>query len=210
MYINDSVQVKKHLGYWEELLQEWVFMVHRVYRISKELSSVHSEKERSNTGLLAAAAIRNGWVALEESRTEKQDKISKKETYNGRCDLVLWRDQRHHEIEAKFVRISVRAKSNGKINKAFKKALFDSSRSTSSGYRSERKIAITYIVPTIKPDFLNKTNDEEIAELIEKLISEIKNDHSPSLLSYAFPGPVELEGSKSLGLGVILVGEITA
>ena len=102
MYLDDHIKVKRPLGYWKELLQEWVFMVHRVYRVSKKRTSVHAEKERANTGLLAAAATRNGWVALEECRTEKVDKHLKNGTYHGRCDLVLWRDSRHHEIEAKF------------------------------------------------------------------------------------------------------------
>ena len=134
MYLDDHIKVKRPLGYWKELLQEWVFMVHRVYRVSKKRTSVHAEKERANTGLLAAAATRNGWVALEECRTEKVDKHLKNGTYHGRCDLVLWRDSRHHEIEAKFARISIDARTNNRIDKAHARALEDSSRSTGSGY----------------------------------------------------------------------------
>ena len=80
MYIDDYVKAKRPLNYWRELLQEWVFLVHRVHRVSKGRSAVHSESERANTGLLAAASIKNGWIALEESKTEKVRRRSKKAT----------------------------------------------------------------------------------------------------------------------------------
>lgn len=209
MYIDDFIRAKRPLGYWKELLQEWIFMIHRVYRVSKGRTSVHAEKERANTGLLAAAATRNGWVALEECRTEKIDRFSKRYTYSGRCDLVLWRDRRHHEIEAKFARISISARSNSRISKAHTKALSDSSRSTSSGYGSEKKIAITYVVPVIKPNLLEKLSQDDISLILKDMIKEIKLVHNPTLLAYTFPGPVSLEGSPNFGLGVILMGDVT-
>ena len=210
MYIEDYAKAKGKLRYWNELLQEWVFMVHRIYRISNKRSAVYAEKERANTGLLAAAAIKNGWVALEESITKKFDKESGKEIYRGRCDLVLWRDQKHHEIEAKFIRHVLFSKNRDRIDRVYNKAISDSSRSTFDGLRSEKKIAITYVVPVINPTRLEKSTDLEIKHEISGLIKDIKIQYRPLLLSYAFPGPIDMEGTKRKALGVILFGEITA
>src|SRR5690606_2244641 len=114
-------------------------------------AAVYAEKERANTGLLAAAATRNGWVALEECRSQKSDRYLDSVEYCGRCDLMLWRDRRHHIIEAKCVRFPVGSRSISKIDRAHLRALADSSRSTSAGYASERMIGVTYIIPVIKP-----------------------------------------------------------
>ncbi len=209
MYIQDYAKAKGKLRYWNELLQEWVFMVHRVYRISKKHSAVYAEKERANTGLLAAAAIKNGWIALEESITQKYDKKSGASTYQGRCDLVLWRDQKHHEIEAKFMRHVLFSDNRERISRVYNRALSDSARSTYAGLRSEKKIAVTYIVPIINPSKLEKYSKEEIASELNALIKDIKKEHSPMLLSYAFPGPISMEKTKRIALGVILIGDIT-
>ena len=66
-----GVFVGKRYAYWNELLQQWVFLVERVYRITNGKHAVYSYKERTNVGLLAAAAAANGWVALEECSSEK-------------------------------------------------------------------------------------------------------------------------------------------
>jgi hypothetical protein len=210
MYVENYAKAKGKLRYWNELLQEWVFMVHRIYRISKKRSAVYAEKERANTGLLAAAAIKNGWVALEESITKKYDKDIGKETYRGRCDLVLWRDQKHHEIEAKFIRHVLFSKNRDRIDRVYNRAISDSYRSTFDGLRSEKKIAITYVVPVINPTRLEKSTDLEIKHEISGLIKDIKTEYRPLLLSYGFPGPIDMEGTKRKALGVILFGEITA
>ncbi len=209
MYIDDFVRVKRPLTYWRELLLEWVFLVHRVYRISKGNTSAHAEKERANTGLLAAAATRNGWIALEECRTSKAGKYVRSETYSGRCDLVLWRDRRNHEIEAKFARVFIPMRSKNRVEKFYRKAMDDSSRSTRSGRKSEKMIGITYIVPIIRPAVYERVTNEYIAEELGKLMAFIKSEFNPALLSCAFPGPVTLEGSPNYGLGVILIGDVT-
>ncbi len=211
MFVGDFVQAKGKLRYWQELLQEWVFLVHRVYRVSKKKSAVYAEKERANTGLLAAAAVKNGWVALEESRSKKLGKKYGDQTYRGKSDLILWRDQKHHEIEAKYAAHVLFSKSRDRIGRLYYKAIFDSYRSTYNGYKSEKKIAITYVVPVISPTRLEKHSESEIAEELKNLIKAIKKEYNPELLSYAFPGPIDLQvKTKRKALGVILIGEMTS
>lgn len=209
MYLDDCVKVRKPLLYWRELLQEWTFLVHRVYRVSAQKSAVHAEKERANTGLLAAAATRNGWIALEECRTQKSNKHLNTLQYSGRCDLVLWRDSRHHEIEAKFTRIKLGARTKNRIDMAYSRALADSSRSTYSGYRSERKVAVSYIVPAESESKLEGTPEEVVADKLWEMICHIDETYRPTFMAYAFPGPVKMEGNPNLALGTILVGQVT-
>lgn len=209
MYIPDCSKAKGKLRYWGELLQEWTFMVHRIYRISKKHSAVYAEKERANTGLLAAAAIKNGWIALEESITQKHDKKTGKSTYQGRCDLVLWRDQKHHEIEAKFIRHVLFSDNRERISRVYNRAIADSERSTYAGLKSEKKIAVAYIIPVINPSKLEKYDNDDIATELKALIKDIEKEHSPLLFSYAFPGPINMAKTKRKALGVILIGELT-
>ena len=206
MYLEDYIKVRRPLTYWRELLHEWLFLVHRVYRVSNQKASVYAEKERANTGLLAAAATRNGWVALEECRSQKVDRYLENAEYSGRCDLMLWRDRRHHIIEAKHVRFPIGARSISRIDRAHLRALGDSSRSMSSGYKSEKMVAITYIVPVIKPKQFEAMTKAEISARLSEVVGEVRKQHSPTFMAYAFPGEVELQGSPNLGLGVIIMG----
>ena len=85
----------------------------------------------------------------------------------------------------------------------------DSSRSTRTGRKSEKMIGITYIVPVIRPSVYAEVSNEFITQELEGLVAFIKSEFDPSLLAYAFPGPVTLEGSPNYGLGVILIGDPT-
>ncbi|MCH8542681.1 MAG: hypothetical protein LAT61_03830 [Alcanivorax sp.] len=209
MYLKDYINVRRPLTYWRELLHEWVFLVHRVYRVSNRKAAVYAEKERANTGLLAAAATRNGWVALEECRSQKIYRYIENEEYSGRCDLMLWRDRKHHIIEAKHVRHPIGARSISRIDRAHSRALADSGRSMSSGYKSEKMVAITYIVPVVKPKNFEVMTKEEISKKLSEVVEDVRKKHSPTFMAYAFPGVVELQGSPNLGLGVIVIGQVT-
>ena len=208
MYLDDYVKAKRPLNYWRELLYEWVFLVHRVYRVSKGRSAVHSESERANTGILAAASIKNGWIALEESKTEKVSIKPKKETYFGRCDLILWRDQRHHKIEAKCSRFNLYGNVWERIVRAHEKSKLDTQKAIYVGYKSEKKIAITFIIPVVDKSKLDDYSDADIKEKLKTLIKYIEDELSPTVMSYAFPGPVHMEGRVRMALGVILIGDV--
>jgi hypothetical protein len=48
---------------------------------------------------------------------------------------------------------------------------------------------------------------DEIAEWLTSLVNDIRQNCKPTLLAYAFPGAVSIEGSEHLGMGAILVGQ---
>ena len=175
--------------------------------MTKNEYSVYSYRERTNAGLLAAAAVANGWMALEECRTDKNSTDeSDDEVYQGRSDIRIWRDARHHEIEAKFLRVAFTSGSTQRLTKTAIKALADSSRSTPSGAKFDRKIAVTFVVPTMTVAQLAKTTDAEMEEYRSKLIKQIMSMH-PSFIAYTFSGAVTAVGSPNRrALGVILFG----
>ena len=205
-FISREVITKKRYGYWHELLEQWTFLVERVYRVAGEKNAVYSYKERTNVGLLSAAATANGWIALEECRLNKKDATDIEEIYQGRADLRIWRDKRYHEIEAKFLRIPLTSKSKTRLTRAAEKSIADSSRSIKTGAKSDRKIAVTFVVPTIS-EIEEKQLSKEKKEYQEELLKFIK-DRKPDFTAYAFPGPACSVGSKGnrKALGVIMFG----
>ena len=120
----------------------------------------------------------------------------------------MWRDQRHHEIEAKCSRFNLYGRGWGRIVRAHEKSKSDSGRSTFAGYKSEKKVAITYIIPVMDESKLDDYSDAEISDMLEMLIDYINDKLSPTIMSYAFPGPVHMEGRVRMALGVILIGDV--
>ena len=118
--LQSTVYASRRYVYWRELLAQWVFQVERGYRVTNAEHPVYTYKERTNIGLLAAAATANGWVALEECRAEKMS-ASSEDVYQGRSDLRIWRDNRHHELAAKFLRIALKSTSKTRLESAAEK-----------------------------------------------------------------------------------------
>ena len=201
-----SVITRRRYGYWRELLEQWLFLVERVHRVAGKEHSVYSYKERTNVGLLAAAAVANGWIALEECRSEKLTSIDSDEVYQGRSDIRIWRDKRHHEIEAKFIRVALASTSTTRLSQAAEKSIGDASRSVKSGDRSDRKVAVTFVVPTLTNAQVEKLDAGALVEHQERLLTFIRKT-KPSFIAYTFPGLAVASGSPNRqALGVILFG----
>ncbi len=210
MYIPSEVKTRRPLKYWQELLEQWLFLVERVTRVTNNKHCVYSYKERTNLGLLSSAAATNGWIALEECRSEKYQSHETSDTYQGRADLLIWRDNRHHEVEAKFVRIPLNNSDSVRFDRAYENAISDSLRSTPSDEKSDKKIAITFVVPTLTNTQIDKFTDDDISQNIQGLVDYIDSEYKPCLLAYSFPGNAPCIGAKSRqSLGVILVGKVT-
>jgi hypothetical protein len=201
-----EVITRRRYGYWRELLEQWVFLVERVYRVTDGQHAVYSYKERTNVGLLAAAATANGWIALEECRSEKLVDADGDDVYQGRSDLRIWRDKRHHEIEAKFLRVALASESTTRLTRTAERSIQDASRSVKSGARFDRKIAVTFVVPTITKAQAEKLLPEQIDEYQARLLQFVE-ETTPSFTAYAFPGLAPAVGSRDRrALGVILFG----
>jgi len=82
---------------WETLFEEWILTVERFCRLSPG-DAPYWYTERANVGLLAGAAWRCGWIALEEFQSEKS---AEDLGWRGRLDLWLSSAVESYLIEAK-------------------------------------------------------------------------------------------------------------
>jgi len=183
-----------------------VFQVERGYRVTNAENPVYTYKERTNIGLLAAAATANGWVALEECRAEKKS-ASSEDIYQGRSDLRIWRDEKHHELEAKFLRIALKSTSTTRLDSAAKKSIEDAVRSLPSGAKFDRKIALMFAVPMLTASQYERASSEEIAGLLSKLNEYIRAQAKPDFFASVFPGVAPVSGRPNRkALGVVIFG----
>ena len=211
-----GVAVTPRYGYWQELLRQWVFLAERSYRVTNGEHPVYAYKERTNVGLLAAAAAANGWVALEECRATKlkptaepvidEDGTEIDVTYEGRSDMRIWRDDKSHEVEAKFLRVALKSTGMTRLDRVAKKAGDDAARSTPTGQKFDRKVALTYVVPTVTDLQFEKLSVPEIENLVSNIVEHIRLS-KPHFLAYAFAGASRAVGTKKrMALGAILFG----
>lgn len=217
-YCGVKVKRIKRDAYWVELLQQWVFLVERSYRVTGGKEPVYAYRERTNVGLLAAAAVANGWLALEECRMTKA-KVSKVVdaieaenedeggvNYEGRSDLRMWRDDTEHVIEAKFLRVALTTGSTNRLGRVKLRAVDDASRAATTSDNRSRKIALTYVVPTLSDAQYEKLPEAQQEMLIKNIITHIYAGN-PEFLAYAFAGGVRATGTKKrMALGAILFG----
>jgi hypothetical protein len=63
------------LQHWSSLLEEWLLLIDRYCRRMKKLDLPFFHSEKANTGILAGAAWRAGWITLQEFPATKLNKI---------------------------------------------------------------------------------------------------------------------------------------
>lgn len=201
------VKVEKRYGYWSELLHEWLFLMERVNRLTQGKHAAYGHKERTNVSLFAAAATANGWAALVECRSAKAAKNAVGDFYEGRTDLMLWRGRRFHEIEAKFLRVPLTSRVHERrLDKSSEKALADAARATQALRRSDRTLALNFVVPTLSAKQALNMSIVGKRELAENFISLIV-DKKPEFYAYTFLQEVEAVGSKGRrAIGIAVFG----
>jgi hypothetical protein len=198
----ERIKVKAPLKHWQEILEEWVFINKKVFRVTNGDFSPYSYRERTNIGVLAGTAVKTGWSALEECSSEKTTTNDTAEVYQGRSDLLLWRDVRHDQVEAKFMRRSLNAPTLKRIETVHGKAKSDAMRSTSNESRKENFIALTFIVPWVE-----NTIEEDCSRKINIFLDELYTELKPTIFASVFPGKSTLVGAEHrAGLGVVLIG----
>ena len=127
--------------------------------------------------------------------------------YRGRSDLRIWRDTRHHEVEAKLTRLALSNTESPRVDKAAERALLDTLRSVSlATAQKDRKVAVAFVVPTIPEDPKRNIEPEKITNLQKRLVERIL-EKEPAFMAYSFPGPAKAIGSRNrTALGIILFG----
>jgi hypothetical protein len=159
---------RKGLKHWEPLLEEWLLLIERYCRVGAGEDAPFIYTERANIGLLAGAAWRCGWIALEEFQYEKG--YRNKPKWNGRADLYLGSENKEEIIEAKFDWLSLYSSKNALrragivLTRAIKAA-----KVTRGGNSNLNCVAVAFLpawLPTKKSDILEKNIEETIAEFV--------------------------------------------
>lgn len=178
----------EHHPHWEVLLVEWMATMQKYHLVANDLPYWYNE--RANVGILAAAAWRCGYVALEEYADNKRNK--KSETDNdeerdrlGRVDLWIGRpdDASGELIEAKlrWLNIGTASTSKSELQAGLNIAIDDARRSkTGKG----ATLGLTFFVPGFAADNNNPPADME--QRLQALLGDVENMEA-SAKAWYFP-----------------------
>lgn len=200
MKIEDFIYVRESAAPLRHLLECWVNLVQRMRVDSGGLQVPYSYKERTNIGVFSNAAVLAGWGALEECAEGKE---AGGVIYDGRIDLLLWRDGIRCAFESKLTANSPE-KLPGRIRVVFDAAKKD------AGKLPKQVGVPRYATVFVLPRFPEGANDTEVAAQIYSVIKECQT-HPHEFMAYTFPGksPRKSPDSQDKGMfayGVIVMG----
>lgn len=160
---------------WESLFEEWILAIERYCRLVPG-KAPYWYTERANVGLLAGAAWRSGWIALEEFQANKtEDNVG----WRGRLDLWLRSALASYVIEAKLEWVNL----NGSLTEAGINSLSEACSDVQnlSLMEPQTRVGISFCVPYIRRSFATGV-DERIQSLLDRL-KEVNHD----AISWCFP-----------------------
>jgi len=143
----------KLFNQWHDLLRQYEEMM----SADKDLPYWHTE--RTNTGLLAAAAVKLCYVAIEEYSAERGTRVKKRA---GRADLWICDDEgRGYDFEVKQYWASLHTPKITGIKRELNRAKIDVS---NLRYPSKNRIALVFVIPRFLTS--NKFDVDEFRETI--------------------------------------------
>jgi hypothetical protein len=192
-----QINAKKKLDHWSILLEEWLLMIQRYCRLMEGWDSPYYHSESANRGVLAAAAWRAGWLALEEFPIKKRHI-----TREGKGDLWFYQVQMAREEY-----IEIKQKWNiKKANDALSEAIQDV-KNLIIKYEDHVRIGLTFICHGIQKK-LKSGIEQEIQEVIATA-KEINCD----AIAWSFPGETRklwerIQGKRTFYPGILLLAKI--
>jgi hypothetical protein len=160
------------LKHWSSLLDEWSANIERYMKFTGG-DVPYWYKERANVSILAGAAWRSGFIALQEFEAEKQTPEGKStdqtaDTWKGRCDLYIGSATNQHDlVEAKYKWLSLNSNSFvERANKLVDKALADAQDSKCGSDISS--VGVAFI-----PVYAHSKHTETIDALIQKNLEQV-------------------------------------
>lgn len=184
--INDDDKTRR--GDLNALLRSWIAVVDHARGVLGEERAAYSYKEQTNVGILAGAAIKIDWVALEECAINKSMVPGVKN--DGRVDLSLWaNNERRYLMEAKLTARSVDTLKD-RID-----VVVDVAKRDATKLRSE-VAATRYAVVFVIPRFSKLADPSMVENGINEAI-EMCRDKEPKadFLAYTFPGKAKRKAS---------------
>jgi len=175
------------LRHWSSLLEEWLLLIDRYCRRMKNKDLPFFYTEKANTGILAAAAWRAGWIALQEFPEKK---------LNGRGFADLWlfpeNKDKGEYIEAKIHWTSDNIENN------LTDAINDVEKIAKD--KSYIRIGLLFICPSYAK---NIDIEQKIGEAIDKA-SKINSD----VIAWSFPNQArKVWVDKKIYPGIMLIAK---
>jgi len=199
----EFIETTEELSHWEGILHQWIYINKETYKTTNSVHAPYSYRERPNISALASAAVKAGWLALEECWLPKNNSFNE---YHGRADLMIWKENKSSIIEAKLTCDTFdKLKSKKIINRR------DSSREDAKKClitKASEHIALTFVIPRFEE------NQNNYSQNVTELIQFCRDlSPAPGLFATTFPGQVSRKtGDKNddqmFSSGVILIGEI--
>lgn len=197
-----KIKSRKALSHWGPLLEEWMLAIERYTRIMDGEDAPYYYNERANVSVLAGAAWRAGWIALEEFQSEKG--YRNKAKTNGRIDLWLANDKDEELIEAKFKWICMGSdRLGGMVNETMDWAVDDAKRSRANN--SDVKAIGVGFFPVYKKSTMIDEADELIASTIDAF-----SQLDYHVMAWCFPPQMRdhiSESSDNLLPGVVMLAK---
>lgn len=187
----------KKLKHWIPLFEEWFLGIERYCRLTDE-DAPYWYNERANISLLAGAAWRCGWVALEEFSCEKKNRGQKKKP--GRSDLWMMSDFDTEElVESKYRWMALRSPKFVELaEQTIDSACRDVKKVRDTGWPTGVAFLCLHL-----PEKYESEIDTKIREAIRKAI-EVPHD----AIAWCFPRSTRkltMDGGKRLFPGIILI-----
>lgn len=197
-----KIKGRKGMSHWACVLEEWMLAIERYTRIMGGEDAPYYYNERANISVLAGAAWKAGWVALEEFQSEKGYRNRAKT--NGRTDLYFANETSEELIEAKFQWICM---GSGKLAEMVKEqmnlAVSDAKKSRANS-KDVRSIGVGFF-----PVYKKNTRIDNVDELIGQTILEFdKQDYHA--IAWCFPKEMRdhvAETSGNLLPGIVMLAQ---
>lgn len=188
------------MAHWSCIMEEWLLAIERYTRIMDGEDAPYYYNERANVSVLAGAAWRSGWIALEEFQSEKG--YRNKAKTNGRTDLYFASESSEELIEAKFKWICMGSiEMERLIQETMDDATSDAKR-TRANSTSVKAIGVGFF-----PVYKKYSDKHDYDELIDQTITEIaKLDYH--VMGWCFPPEMRdhvSEDSENLLPGIIML-----
>ena len=205
---------RKGMNHWHPLIEEALLAIDRYSRVMGGEDAIYMYTERTCVGLLAAAAWRCGWVALEEYQLEKHD--ANKSRRLGRADLYMASEYTEDSVEAKYKWLHLK-------NTAPSPAIFDPTLAWALGDAVESKnqdddstysgVAFfpVWCRTTVKTEEQAKQSKEHTEDTLEDLVNAYIHAATQSrahVVAWSFPATartMQIEGNDAYWPGVIML-----
>jgi hypothetical protein len=202
------LEVHPSVRHWEEILRQWITLNVEVYTRTNHVLAPYSYRERPNVSALAVAAVRAGWIALEECWLRKKDTIGAE--CHGRADLMLWKDSFSSIVEAKLTCDTMDRLPN-KIRLRSTSARKEAEKCFTE--KASEHLAVTFVVPRLVRPEVDRSHAQELFNRLVEHCCEASRDWRRRILAGVFPGPVERRAQDKndenmFGIGVFVLGEI--